>query len=575
MQENSFIKIDFNQNPLMFKNPLQIIKTHSLHEINECFKQIEQAVQDGYYAAGFLSYEASTAFNIQYTIKQPNHMPLLWFGIFEHPEQPKPFKKKQYSYQNWLLSETKDQFKQTFNKVQQNIQQGKISQVNYTTRYETHFSGDAYSYYHDLKNAQQADYSAYIHTNEFDILSLSPELFFEIDNNTITTKPMKGTIGRGLTYEDDLQKRKWLEQSEKNQYENKLATDLMCQELTQITKPNSIHIYDQFRVKQYPTLYQMTTTIDGKLHANTSLTSLFKTLFPCTSITGTPKSAAMKLISELEQSPRNVYCGTIGFITPKQKALFNVPIRTVVINHHDQKATYGVGGAITAQSTVDEEFTEIQTKAKVLQTNYPTFNLLETISLIDGKYIVLENHLKRLEQSAKYFNFPINITNIKHDLLEKQDRYSKGKWRLRLLVSKDKSYNIEIYELHDIQQNMPVTLAEKPLQKNNPFLYHKTTNRLIYEKLKSSDDYYFDTLLWNEDKQITEFTIGNIVVKLNGELITPPVEDGLLPGTYREKLLEENVIKEQSIYLDDLKQCTHIWLINSVRQWVQVTLEQN
>lgn len=573
MREVPFIQLDFENKLLMFNNPIEIVTTSSLNDVAHCLNKVERAVESGYYAAGFLSYEASKAFNPHFNVKNPSHIPLLWFGIFTKPITSSHLLKEQsYHYKDWKLSITKNQFNDAFHHINNYIKNGHISQINYTTQYETHFSGDTYSYYNDLKNAQQANYSAYIHTDNFDILSASPELFFKVENNIIKMKPMKGTIDRGLTYDDDIKKKKWLEQSDKNKYENKLTTKLMYEELKQITKNNSISIYDRYKVAQYPTVFQMTSTIEGTLRPNTTLFNIFKAVFPCGSITGVPKQAAMDLISNLETNDRNVYCGAIGYITPKKKAIFNVPIRTVVVDNKLEKATYGVGGAITENSTVQEEFNEIKTKAKILQKKQPTFELLETLGLINGKYIVFDNHINRLKRSAIYFNFNINLDDIKKALLLKSEEYARGDWRVRLLVSKNGSFTIEVHPLNHIGENLYVKLAEKPLQKNNPFLYHKTTYRDIYDQFKMTDDQFFDVLLWNEEKEITEFTIGNIVVKLNGELLTPPVESGLLAGTYREKLLQESKIKERKIYVDDLKKCSQIWFINSVRKWTPVKL---
>lgn len=572
MKHVPIIQIDFNDKSLIFTQPIKIICATSTHELWKCLKDVEHAQKNGYYVAGFISYEASQAFQKNINIKQPNHFPLLWFGIFKEPSNIKPLQKQSYQLSDWELSISKDRFIDVFKKIEYEINNNSIEQINYTTQYEAKFSGNGYSYYKQLKKAQQANYSAYIHTGNYEILSASPELFFELNNDTIRTKPMKGTIDRGLSFEDDIAKKKWLKSSSKNIIENDLTTELMCKELEKISKTNTVQVVDRHQVEQYPTVFQMTSTIESKLRPEISFKNIIQTIFPCASITGSPKIEAMRLINEIEENHRNIYCGTIGYITPNNNAIFNVPIRTVLIDHEQNKATYGVGGAITKESTVEEEFTEIKTKAKILQRKQPSFQLLETFGLKNGEYIVFDNHLNRLKRSATYFNFNLDLDDIKQALSIKREEYKDGNWRLRLLVSKQGSFTIEIYPLDHIDKNPYVKLAEKPLQKNNPFLYHKTTYRDIYDQFKITDDQYFDVLLWNEDKEITEFTIGNIVVKLDGKLLTPPIESGLLAGTFRQKLLQEGKIKERKIYLHDLNKCSHIWFINSVRKWISVKL---
>src|SRR5699024_3066793 len=229
--------------------------------------------------------------------------------------------------------------------------------------------------------AQDAKYTAYLNTGDHTILSASPELFFRIDNNKITTKPMKGTVSRGKTYKEDLENAEWLQSSKKNQAENKLIVDLMHKDLGKIANPGTVETTKLFEIEKYPTVYQMTSTITANLSPKKSMTDIFKALFPCGSITGLPKKETMQVIADLETATREVYCGAIGFITPKKKAVFNVPIRTVIIDNESRKSTYGVGGGITLKSSKEEEYKEVLAKSELLHTARPSFSLLETIGL--------------------------------------------------------------------------------------------------------------------------------------------------------------------------------------------------
>jgi para-aminobenzoate synthetase/4-amino-4-deoxychorismate lyase len=278
----------------------------------------------------------------------------------------------------------------------------------------------------------------------------------------------------------------------------------------------------------------------------------------------------MKFISELEKGPREVYCGAIGYITPDMEAIFNVPIRTVILDKANGKAEYGVGGGITWDSSKEEEYAEILTKAKVLQQNRPDFELLESLNLKNGKYFLLEEHLERLQRSANYFNFEIDIQSIFEELQKYASSNLNTEQKVRLLVSQNGKVLIEGADITLLPEPVSVKIADKAISKEELFLYHKTTNRQVYSPIKDRFPEVFDVLLWNEERELTEFTIGNLVVELEGKLFTPGIESGLLPGIFRKYLLDNKIIKERKIILDDLKNCSNAWLINSVRMWVKV-----
>jgi len=574
---DSFLQFDFKVNqqlsPIQFVNPLEIISTFKIEEVNDCLQKINKAVIAGKYVAGYLSYEASYAL---YSVKNGevnSNMPILWFGVYDSPA--KFTKQKTFSFHTdkWQIGSSKDNYKKTFDKIMQELKRDTFKQINYTVPFYTTFTGDTFAYYKQLKNAQQSHYNAFLKIKNKHILSISPELFFHLNNNEITVKPMKGTVHRGKTNHEDQKLKEWLQTSKKNKLENDLSVQLMKNELNSIVIPNSITLTEKYGIEQFPTLYQMTSTIIGEISRKIEVTDIIRHLFPSVSITGTPKSSAINYIKQIEAQPRNVYCGAIGYITPMREAIFNVPIRTVVIDKAKGKATYNAGGAITLNSNVEEEYEEMITKTKILHTNFQTFQLLETIGLHDGKLSVLDLHLNRLKQSANYFNFNVLIDNIKKDLLNFEHTHSQGHWKIRLLTYITGKYSIEISPLEETNTNKFI-IAKSPIDKENYFLYHKTTIRKMYEIHQVNHSEIFDTLLWNINGEITEFTIGNVVVNIDGELLTPPTECGLLPGTFRERLLQEGKIKEGIIFKEDLKKCTNIWLINSVRHWVEMSYQQ-
>ncbi len=569
----SFEFADANGNiiPLTFLNPARIIAAHSIEDVLPCLQLVQDAVDHGSYAAGFLSYESAPAFDQAYKVRKGASMPLLWFGIFQEPLNQPLNSSGMYTHTNWEPTVSMDEYNQSILSIKQSIESGDTYQTNFTIRLNSHFQGDDIAFFEKLKRAQASRYCAYINTGKHSILSASPELFFHLKGDVITTRPMKGTTKRGLTFTEDAANANWLLRSEKNRAENLMIVDLLRNDLGIIAASGSVAVPKLFEIEQYPTVHQMTSTITAKVSKETKLADIFKALFPCGSITGAPKISTMNIIAGLETAPREVYCGAIGFITPDKEAIFNVPIRTVFIDHYSGQATYGVGGGITWDSTAKGEYQEILAKASFLEADIPEFQLLESLLLEKGHYFLIDEHLNRLNNSAKYFGFQCNLMNIKEELEEFSKQHQTALLKVRLLLTKDGGITVKGNPISEPWADLKVMLAEKPLGKYNPFLYHKTTNRKIYslfQSMKPAD--IFDVLLWNEDGELTEFTNGNIVLEIDGELWTPPVNSGLLAGTFRESLLKEGKISEKILTISELENCTKIWLINSVRKWLEV-----
>jgi para-aminobenzoate synthetase / 4-amino-4-deoxychorismate lyase len=574
-QQGPLLSFEFSSSkgeiePLTFSDPHKVIIAHTIEEVLPSFQMIQDAIDDGYYAAGFLSYESASAFDPAYRVKEEHSMPLLWFGIFSEPQHMSLSSTGTYSLTKWNSSVSMDEYRESIMSIKQSIENGDTYQTNYTIRLNSQFHGDDIALFQKLKKAQASNYCAYINTGKHSILSASPELFFRLEGDQVTARPMKGTIERGKSFAEDEANASWLYQSEKNRAENVMIVDLLRNDLGILAEPGTVHVPKLFEIEQYPTVHQMTSTIAAKISENIQLVDIFKALFPCGSITGAPKISTMEIISNLEKSPREVYCGAIGYITPNQEAIFNVPIRTVVVDQKTGKATYGVGGGITWDSTAEGEYHEVLAKASLLEEDKPDFQLLESLLLQDGEYFLLEEHLTRLKNSAKYFGISVDVENVQitlHDLAKKN---SLGASKIRLLSDKNGELTIESQPITQLETPLMVTLADEPLDKNNPFLYHKTTNRIIYSHFQKKYSHVFDVLLWNEDGELTEFTNGNIVLEIDGTLWTPPINSGLLAGTYRERLIKEETIHEKVLTITDLRKSKKVWFINSVRKWLEV-----
>ncbi|MEH7009788.1 aminodeoxychorismate synthase component I [Neobacillus niacini] len=560
-----------NIKPLTFQNPISVITAYKVEDVLPSFQLLQEAVDKGYYAAGFLSYESAPAFDSAFKVKSGSSFPLLWFGIFSDPEQPQPSSTGEFTVTEWKPSITMEEYNQAITSIKNSIQCGDTYQTNFTIRLHSQFKGDDLAFYNRLKKAQNSNYCAYIHTGEHSILSASPELFFHLDNGKVTSRPMKGTIKRGATYSEDAANADWLFHSEKNRAENLMIVDLLRNDLGMIAESGTVNVEKLFEIEQYPTVHQMTSTISAQVSENTSLVDIFKALFPCGSITGAPKISTMDIIADLENEPREVYCGTVGYITPNREAIFNVPIRTVLIDHSTGNAVYGVGGGVTWDSTSEGEYHEILAKAKLLEEKPVEFQLLESILLDNGDYFLLEEHLKRLENSARYFGYQYEVEKIKRSLNVFGDKNRNGLLKVRLLLDKNGELTIEGQPISQQDAVLKVILADGPVNKTNLFLYHKTTNREIYSTFQKQKPLEaFDVLLWNKADELTEFTNGNVVLEIDGTLWTPPVSSGLLAGTFRDRLIQIGVIHEKTLTKSDLNKATRVWFINSVRKWKEV-----
>jgi len=563
---------------LRLDDPVDVVCTGRLDEVQSCLRKVERAVAaDRLYAAGFLSYEAAPAFDAALTVRQVDcTFPLLWFGLFPAaetlPELP-PVTGSPPALGPWTASVSRRDYHQAIARIKEHLGNGDTYQVNYTLRLRSPFDGDPRRLFTTLANNQQSAYAAYVDTGRFVLCSASPELFFRLERGTITSKPMKGTARRGLTLAEDREQAEWLRQSEKNRAENVMIVDMIRNDIGRLAQPGTVHVPRLFEVERYPTVWQMTSTVEAQTEA--TLAETFAALFPCASITGAPKPSTMRIIAELESTPRRIYTGTIGFIEPSGAAQFNVAIRTVLVDRDTGGAEYGTGGGIVWDSEPEDEYLESQLKARILSDERPRFQLLETMLWTpeDGVFL-LDLHLKRLQRSAEYFGMRLKMHSVQAMVTHRTRNLPPAPHKARLLVSADGTTSLEVSALDPNAATGPVRLrlAEEPIDANDPFLYHKTTHRTVYDRAKASRPDCDDVLLWNKDGEVTEACIANLVAKLDGELVTPPVRCGLLAGTFRAWLIEQDEVRERVIRVDELPRCSRLFVTNSVRKWREAEL---
>ena len=558
----SFLQFDFNGKSLCFCRPQKIIQTRRLNEVVSCFLELQQAIEKGYYIAGYVAYEAAPAFvNFLQTHPETNS-PLLWFGIYKAPivnnKNFSPITEQLY----WQLDTSFEDYQQAIQTIHQQIKAGNVYQVNYTVRLTSSINlTHSYALYKKICQAQQANYCAFLDMGEYQLLSASPELFFHWKEGIITTKPMKGTIARGKNVTLDQQQGCLLANSTKDQAENLMIVDLLRNDLSKIARLNSIQVPQLFTVEKYPTLFQMTSTIKARTKANTHLLNIFQALFPCGSITGAPKASAMEIINNLEKTARRAYCGTIGFVTPQQEAIFNVAIRTIEVHTAQARAYYGVGGGVTWDSSDKNEYQEILTKAKVLTAQPLPKELLESLLLADGRYFLLPLHIRRLQQSANYFNFVFNYSVVKKQLMQLAAQYPQGIYKVRLLLSQIGNCECQLTNINPLKQPLNASWSPIKMNSQNIFIYHKTSTRDFYPTVTLEKEY----LLLNERDEITEFVNGNIVILKQHKWLTPPPTSGLLAGTLRQWLVNKKYLTEQVLFKEDIDAAEQIIFINSVR----------
>jgi para-aminobenzoate synthetase/4-amino-4-deoxychorismate lyase len=563
---------------LLFRDPVEVVTAWTTAEVVPCLEHLERRVeQDGLFAAGMVSYEAAPAFDIALSVREAPGFPLLWFGLYHEPGEIVPESGAGHTglpCPEWTASVTRRGYESAIAAVKDHLRAGTSYQVNYTLRLRSAFTGCTREFFLAQAASHDPPCGAYLDLGRWAVCSASPELFFTLGKDRITSRPMKGTAPRGLTPEQDALLARQLQGSEKERAENLMITDMVRNDLGRIAVPGSVRVPALFALERYSTLWQMTSTVDARTTA--SLAEVFGALFPPASITGAPKARTMEIIAHLEDTPRRVYTGAIGFVAPGRRAQFNVAIRTLLVDREHGTAEYGVGGGIVWDSNVEQEWLECMTKAKVLQESAPEFSLLETLLWTPETGWFLEAyHLRRLALSAEYFGFPLDGPALLRDLDRAASVFPRRPMRVRLLLARDGALDIHAEPFEQQRSGSPVTitLARSPVDASDPFLYHKTTRRSVYEEALRSCPGYADVLLYNARGEVTESTIANVLVRTGGRLCTPTVGCGLLAGTLRAWLLEHGCISERVFSVEEVLACDEVYLMNSVRGIYPVILE--
>jgi len=548
---------------LAFSRPRLILTANRPDEIIPLLRQTEACAKAGSWAVGMVGYEAAPAFDRALQVHPAKtDLPLAAFAIFDLPDAtPTSDPGAAFACGRWQEEIEWAAYERMIQSIREDIGAGRFYQTNFTTRLRANFEGDAHAIFQALRLAQPDSYALFLDFQAWQLCSVSPELFFAWDPVTgvLTTRPMKGTAPAG----SDPEVAEKLHLSAKNRAENLMIVDLLRNDIGRIARVGSVQVSDLFAVQKLPTVFQMTSTVRGVTRENIELADIFAALFPCGSVTGAPKIAAMSAIAGYEASPRGAYCGALGVVMPGGEALFSVGIRTLTIARN--RAECGIGGGIIWDSTAADEFAEIRIKRRFLLRASASFELLETMRLENGEYFLLRYHLDRLQRSAEHFGFVLDMAALRRALNDLAERHPKAIQRVRLLISRSGAIQLTTAPLEPNPAAIRVLLADRPIRRDDEFLRHKTTERAVYDSFVPTQPDIFDTLLFNELGEITEFTRGNVMAEIAGQWLTPPASCGLLPGTLRAHMLAEGALTEGVITLDDLARASNIRFINSLR----------
>jgi para-aminobenzoate synthetase/4-amino-4-deoxychorismate lyase len=466
--------------------------------------------------------------------------------------------------------------------IQNYIAAGDTYQVNYTYRLRFQTYGSAIALYRRLRERQPVPYGALICLPDGEaVLSLSPELFVRHQQGRLSARPMKGTAAATGEAVEDARRAENLANDSKNRAENLMIVDLLRNDLGRIAVTGSVKVPHLFEVTRFSSVLQMTSSIEASLRTDLGLAEIMAALYPCGSITGAPKHRTMQIIREVENAARGIYTAAIGWFDPPTQGqqvgdfCLSVPIRSLHLRKPSEdglrQGEMGVGAGIVYDSVATEEFAECQLKARFLTGLAAQFELFETM------YVSKEagcrhqaRHLQRLQTSADYFGFSYDQQAIAQALCGFcEDLPPQGAYRLRLALQPDGQFKLQSGALQELAPIVKLLVSPKPSHAEPVFLSHKTSVRQEYDQAWQEAEKHgaFDMLFYNQAGFLTEGGRSNLFICLQGQWLTPPLSDGVLPGVMRAVLLEDAQMqaREQQLTLADLYVAEQIILCNALR----------
>jgi len=541
----------------LYAEPYAVIRCDDAGEVEAAFRRIEQGLADGLHGAGLFAYELGYALEPRLAPLMPERReaPLLWMGLFEPPKlvaagvldaafaslaPPPPIT---------ALRSGNDQadHMDKVARILRLIEAGDVYQVNLTFPLRFDYAGAPLGLYAALRSRQPVAHGGVAALEDMTVLSVSPELWVEVTGGQATTRPMKGTAARDVDPAA-------LAADPKQRAENLMIVDLLRNDLARISAPGTVRVPDLFTVETYPSFHALTSTITSRLSGGASLRDRVAALFPCGSVVGAPKIRAGEIIRSLEPSPRGVYTGALGAISPGGDMAFNVAIRTAVLRP-DGTGRYDVGGGIVADSDPEAEYEEARLKARVLTDLADDYGLIETFrwSRAAG-FVRLGLHLDRLAASSRQLGFAFDRLEAECALRRLAAAWpaGAGDQRMRLQLARDGGLQFTRADVTASNGVLKVGLAAARLDPGDPFLRHKTTRRDLYERafVEAAARGLDEVLFLNRRGEVAEASRNSVFVELDGKLVTPPLTSGVLPGVLRRHLIESGQAIQQTVPLD-------------------------
>ena len=563
----------------LYQSPAGEIVAHEIAEVAPALARLRSAVADGKHAAGWIGYDAGYALEAKLhpLARRLGTAPLLWFGLFDNyrildAEQRAAFlgdpaaawigpPRPRIDLAAYLAAASR---------VKEHLFAGEYYQANLTFGCDIALTGSPLAAYAQLRSRSNAGWGGVVRHPGGWLLSLSPEQFFTLHGGMIEAKPMKGTAPRRADPAADRDEAAALAVDPKQRAENLMIVDLLRNDLARVAEPGSVAVPDLFAVESFPTLHQMVSRVTARLGADVDAVGVLETLFPCGSITGAPKIAAMASLRQLETEARGAYTGSMGWIDPGGDAAFNVLIRTLVIDENGTQARLGLGSGLVVDSVVEDEWAECLLKGKFVASDTAEFDLIETMRFDPEVGIAdLDRHLDRLDGSAGRFAFPFNRHTARNELQAATFRRQEPAM-LRLLLSPKGTMAIELKPVPE-NPRQPVEVAVRPLPvaADDIRLGHKTTARALMDAARVDGGKY-ETIFVTPEGQVTEGSYTSIFVERDGKYLTPPLARGLLPGLLRARLIEEGKAEEADLTVDDLADGFYIG--NTVRGLIKARL---
>jgi len=580
-----FLFVDAKKIPyraLLFSEKVEELYFDSLErgDIVSYFREIEERVKKGLFAVGYFSYETGYLLEKRLSLlfRRPT-LPLSRFAFFKKVKSLKLFplkKKPSFEVTGLHFNLSYEEYEKAIHQIKDYIARGDTYQVNFTGKFRFYLKGNPLKLFLFSLFSQRCEYAFFLPFRDFLILSFSPELFLQKKGKYLFSSPMKGTAKRAPLLKEDRKEKIFLKSDEKTRAVNIMIVDLIRNDLGKVSIRGSVMVKELFKVKTYPTLHQMISTIQGTLEEE-NLFKIFKALFPCGSVTGAPKIRTMEIIRELEKEARGVYTGAIGYITPKGDFLFNVAIRTLFLKplentsqKHFYQGELGVGAGIVWDSDPKKEYEETLLKGRFFTHPLPYFELFETIRW-EKENPLLPLHYRRLLNSAKFFSFTIpkelkNFESFK-GFLEDSLKIYQTPLRVKVLLKPYGKLEIFADERAPLCWGTPIkVLILRRKTPKNLFHLHKTTVREEYEEARKRALQlgFSEVIFYNEKSELLEGSISNLFLKKGKKFLTPPLSLGILPGVLRESLLKRGLCEEAILRLEDLEK-GELYLGNALR----------